>query len=188
MPAERLELDVTRLLAAASDGEPDAAARLLPIIYDDLHRRASALMGRESSNHTLQPTILVHDAFLKLVGQERAQFRDRNHFFAVAAQTMRRILVDHARARLRDKRGGGQVKVSLDETCGISSRSDADVLALDAALEKLAVLDPRQARIVELRFFVGMSVEEVASILEVSKRTVEAEWTMISAWLRRELS
>jgi RNA polymerase sigma-70 factor (ECF subfamily) len=183
-----MDPDITGLLSAASTGDADAAAQLMPLIYDHLHRRASALMQRESPNHTLQPTVLVHDAFLKLVRQERAHFRDRNHFFAVAAQTMRRILVDHARGRMRLKRGGEDVKVSLDEAHGISVESDTDVLALDAALEKLATIDPRQARIVELRFFAGMSVEEVAAILDTSKRTVESEWTMISAWLRRELS
>lgn len=183
-----MDTDITGLLSAASSGDSDAAEQLIALIYDHLHRRASALMQRESANHTLQPTVLVHDAFLKLVHQERAQYRDRNHFFAVAAQTMRRILVDHARGRTRLKRGGESVKVPLDEAQGISVESDADVLALDAALERLAAIDPRQARIVELRFFAGMSVEEVAAILETSKRTVEGEWTMISAWLRRELS
>lgn len=183
-----MDPDITGLLSAASTGDSDAAEQLIALIYDHLHRRASALMQRESPNHTLQPTVLVHDAFLKLVHQDRAHYRDRNHFFAVAAQTMRRILVDHARGRTRLKRGGENVKVPLDEAHGISVESDADVLALDAALEKLAAIDPRQARIVELRFFAGMSVEEVAAILETSKRTVEGEWTMISAWLRRELS
>jgi len=183
-----MDPDITGLLSAASAGDEDAAGQLITLIYDHLHRRASALMQRESPNHTLQPTVLVHDAFLKLVHQERAEYRDRNHFFAVAAQTMRRILVDHARGRSRLKRGGENVKVPLDEAHGISVESDADVLALDAALEKLATIDPRQARIVELRFFAGLSVEEVAAILDCSKRTVEGEWTMISAWLRRELS
>jgi RNA polymerase sigma factor (TIGR02999 family) len=145
-------------------------------------------MRRESPNHTLQPTVLVHDAYLKLVNQGQAQWRDRNHFFAVAAQTMRRVLVDHARSRAREKRGGESIKMSLDDALGISEQSDPDILAVQAALERLTALDPRQAHIVELRFFAGLSVEEVADVLEVSKRTVEGEWTMISAWLRRELS
>jgi len=182
------EADVTALLAAASAGAPDAERDLLAQVYAELHRRAAALMRSERSDHTLQPTVLVHDAYLKLVRQDRASWKDRQHFFAVAAQTMRRLLVDHARGRRRDKRGSGAVKVSLDEGLGLSVESDADVLALDDALNRLHQLDPRQARIVELRFFGGLGVEEVATVLEVSKRTVEAEWTMVSAWLRRQLA
>ncbi len=180
--------DITGLLVAAGAGEEHAADQLAALVYNELHRRAAALMGRESPGHTLQATVLVHDAYMKLIQQERASWRDRNHFFAVAAQTMRRVLVDHARARRRDKRGGGQVKVSLDEGLGLSMGSEADVLAVDEALERLHKVDPTQARIVELRFFGGLSVEEVAAVLQVGKRTVEAEWTMVAAWLRRELS
>lgn len=179
--------DITGMLVAASGGDADAARRLAGLVYDELRRRAEALMRRESPGHTVQATILVHDAYLKLIHQERAGWTDRNHFFAVAAQTMRRLLVDHARARQRDKRGGGRVKVSLDERLGLSSHADADVLAVDQALTRLEALDPQQARIVELRFFGGLTVAEVAQQLEISKRAVEAEWTMIAAWLRREL-
>jgi RNA polymerase sigma factor (TIGR02999 family) len=179
--------EVTQLLAAASGGDQGAAKRLIALVYDELHRRAEAMMRREASGHTLQATVLVHDAYLKLVHQERATWRDRSHFFAVAAQTMRRLLVDHARGRLRDKRGSGAAKVSLEDGLGLSVQSDEDVVALDDALKALQKLDPRQAQIVELRFFGGLSVDEVAKVLSVSKRTVEAEWTMIAAWLRREL-
>jgi RNA polymerase sigma factor (TIGR02999 family) len=180
--------DITGLLAAAGAGERQAAHELASLVYDELHRRAAALMRRETPDHTLQATVLVHEAYMKLIQQEHASWRDRNHFFAVAAQTMRRILVDHARGRLRDKRGGGQIKVSLEEGLGLSMGSDADVLAVDQALQHLQQIDPAQARIVELRFFAGLTVEEVAAVLQVAKRTVEAEWTMVAAWLRRELS
>jgi RNA polymerase sigma factor (TIGR02999 family) len=179
--------DITGMLAAASGGDADAAQKLVGLVYDELRRRAEALMRRESPGHTVQATMLVHDAYLKLINQDRASWSDRNHFFAVAAQTMRRLLVDHARGRQRDKRGGGQVKVSLDEGLGLSSGDDADVLAVDEALGRLEALDPQQAKIVELRFFGGLTVEEVAQQLGMSKRAVEAEWTMIAAWLRREL-
>lgn len=175
------------MLVAASSGDRAAAEKLVGLVYDELRQRAEALMRRESPGHTVQATMLVHDAYLKLIRQERASYRDRDHFFAVAAQTMRRLLVDHARGRQRDKRGGGQVKLSLDESLGVAAGADTDVLAVDAALTRLEALDPQQARIVELRFFGGLSVEQVAQQLGMSKRAVEAEWTMIAAWLRREL-
>ncbi len=179
--------DITGMLVAASGGDDAAAGKLAGLVYDDLRRRAEALMKRESPGHTVQATMLVHDAYLKLIRQDRASYRDRNHFFAVAAQTMRRLLVDHARGRARDKRGGGQVKLSLDEGLGLAAGAGADVLAVDAALARLEALDPQQARIVELRFFGGLTVDAVAQQLGMSKRAVEAEWTMIAAWLRREL-
>jgi RNA polymerase sigma factor (TIGR02999 family) len=179
--------DITTMLAAASGGDPAAAERLIDLVYEELRRRAEALMKRESPGHTVQATMLVHDAYLKLIHQDRASWNDRNHFFAVAAQTMRRLLVDHARGRTRDKRGGGQAKISLEEGLGLSSGADADVLAVDQALTRLEAVDPQQARIVELRFFGGLTVDEVAQQLKMSKRAVEAEWTMVSAWLRREL-
>jgi RNA polymerase sigma-70 factor, ECF subfamily len=179
--------DITQMLAAAGNGDARAAQRLAGLVYDELRRRAEALMRREAHGHTVQPTMLVHDAYLKLIQQERASWNDRNHFFAVAAQTMRRILVDHARGRDREKRGGGQVKVSLEDGLGLSTQSDADVLAVDEALARLEKLDPDQAKIVEMRFFGGLTVDEVAQQLGMSKRAVEAEWTMVAAWLRREL-
>ncbi len=180
--------EVTALLAAASDGDGEAADALMPVVYDELHRRAAALMQRESGQHTLQATALVHEAYMVLVRQDRASFNDRAHFFAVAAQMMRRILVDHARARSREKRGQGFVRVVLDEGVALSPQRDQDVLALDDALETLAQFDARQAEIVVMRFFGGLTVAEVAQALGVSKRTVEGEWTMAKAWLRRELS
>jgi RNA polymerase sigma-70 factor (ECF subfamily) len=182
------DADITSMLAAASSGDEDAARRLTGLVYDELRRRAEALMRREAPGHTVQATMLVHDAYLKLIHQERAQWHDRQHFYAIAAQTMRRILVDHARGRQRDKRGGDRVKVSLDDGLGLTVDADADVLAVDQALQRLEQVDPQQARIVELRFFAGLTVDEVAQHLGMSKRAVEAEWTMIAAWLRRELT
>ncbi|MCB9524535.1 MAG: sigma-70 family RNA polymerase sigma factor [Myxococcales bacterium] len=179
--------DVTRLLLAAHAGDEQAHAQLLPLVYDELRRRAGALMRRERAGHTLQPTALVHEAYLRMIRQEEA-LAGRSHFFALSAQMMRRVLVDHARGRGRHKRGGDQIRVELDEKLKLSVERDHDVLALDEALQRLAELDPRQAQIVELRFFGGLTVAEVAEVLQVSKRTVEAEWTMIKAWLRRELT
>lgn len=169
-------------------GDRGAITKLLPIVYDDLRKHAAFMMRRERVGHTLQPTALVHEAFLRLVQQERVQWTGRAHFFAVASGLMRRILVDHARTRLAEKRGGGADRISIEEGLGLSVGSDADVLGVDRALEKLAALDPRQAEIVTLRFFGGLAVDEVATVLNMSKRAVEAEWTMIKAWLRRELS
>lgn len=180
--------DVTLLLTAVSAGDREALTKLLPIVYDELREHAAHLMWRERMGHTLQPTALVHEAFMKLVQQERVQWTGRAHFFAVASNLMRRILVDHARAHRADKRGGGADRVSIEEGLGLAVGHDMDVLAVDRALERLAELDPRQAEIVTLRFFGGLSVEEVAAVLGISRRTVEAEWTMIRAWLRRELS
>ncbi|MEQ8274779.1 MAG: sigma-70 family RNA polymerase sigma factor [Deltaproteobacteria bacterium] len=179
--------EVTELLAAARGGDREAADALMPVVYDELHRRAAALMQRESRENTLQATALVHEAYLVLVRQDRASFNDRAHFFAVAAQMMRRILVDHARSRSRDKRGAGVVRVQLDEGVALSPQRDHDVIALDDALRELAELDPRQAEIVAMRFFGGLTVAEVAEALNVSKRAVESEWTMAKAWLRRAL-
>lgn len=180
--------EITRLLAAASAGDERAADALLPIVYDELRQRAAALMGRERANHTLQPTALVHEAFLRLVEQERVTWQGRGHFFALASQMMRRVLVDHARARRSQKRGGLCDRVSLADGLGLTVQRAADVLAVDAALTKLAEVDPEQAEIVILRFFGGLSVEEVAAVRKQSKRAVEVEWTMIKAWLRRELA
>ncbi|MEZ4474693.1 MAG: ECF-type sigma factor [bacterium] len=179
---------VTRLLLAATDGDAGAQEQLLPLVYDELRRRASSALRRERASHTLQPTALVHEAWLRLVNQEGIDWKSREHFYAIASRVMRRVLVDHARGRLRQKRGGDQIRVELDDGMGLSVGRDADVLAVDAALEALAALDARQAQIVELRFFGGLTVQQVAEVLEMSKRAVEAEWTMIKAWLRRELS
>ena len=146
------------------------------------------MLRQEVPGHTLQPTALVNEAYLKLVDQTRVDWQGRTHFFAVGAKMMRRILVDHARKKKRLKRGGGIHRVSLGEEVQVSKSNDEDVLAIEEALEKLAKQDPRQAQIVELRFYGGLTVEEVAQVLHVSKRTVESEWTILKAWLRRELS
>lgn len=179
--------DVTQVLEALGRGDRKAADKLLPLVYDEFRALARHYLAQERLNHTLQPTALVHEAYMKLVDQSRVDWQGKSHFFAVAAQAMRRILVDHARSRQRDKRGGGRARVVLDEAVALSPQKDEDVLALDEALEKLAQLDARQARVVELRFFGGMSVEEVAEALGVSKRTVEGDWTFARAWLSREL-
>jgi RNA polymerase sigma-70 factor, ECF subfamily len=180
--------DITQLLQAVSTGDREAAEALLPVIYEELRRRAASLMRYEREDHTLQPTALVHEAFLQLVEIQRVDWKGRAHFFAVASQMMRRILVDHARSRLADKRCGGRMLVPLDEALGVSVTRDTDVLAIDEALRKLAGLNPRHADIVSMRFFGGLSVQEVAAVLDTPKRTLEAEWSLIKAWLRRELT
>jgi RNA polymerase sigma factor (TIGR02999 family) len=179
--------DVTEVLAQIRGGDKRAADKLLPLVYDEFRALARHYLSQERANHTLQPTALVHEAYMKLVDQTRVDWQGRSHFFAVAAQAMRRILVDHARSRQREKRGGGRARVMLDEAVALSPQKDEDVLALDEALEKLAKLDARQAKVVELRFFGGLDVEEVAEALGVSKRTVEGDWTFARAWLSREL-
>jgi RNA polymerase sigma-70 factor (ECF subfamily) len=179
--------DVTRLLREVGGGRPGAAEDLIALVYDELRRIADIHMRREPAGHTLQPTALVNEAYLKLVDQTRVDWQGRTHFLAVASGAMRRVLIDHARGRLRHKRGGGLRRVDLDEALERAAFSDADVLDLHEALERLAALDERQARIVEMRFFGGLSVEEVADSLGLSKRTVEGEWTHAKAWLRREL-
>ncbi len=180
--------DVTRLLDDLTAGKKQAFDELLPLIEHELRRRAAGYMRRERQNHTLQPTALVNEAFLKLVDQRNVRWQNRAHFFAVASQAMRRILVDHARTRHRAKRGGSAPPVTLDEAMIAAEGRSIDLLALDQALERLAALDPRQARIVELRFFGGQSVEETAEILSISPATIKREWSMARAWLHAELS
>ena len=180
--------EVTRCLEELSSGDSSAADRLFPLVYSELRQRARGMMQRENAGHTLQATALVHEAFLKLVGQQKTEWNGRTHFFAVGAQAMRRILVDHARTRRREKRGGGKMDLSFEETLNISADSDSDVLAVDEAIEALRKVDEGQAKIVELRFFGGMTMEEIAVALGMSKRSAEAEWTMIRAWLRKYLS
>ena len=186
--SESLSHDTTCLLHEMCRGEKDAEQKLMSLVYEDFRRMAARFLGQESKGHTLQPTALVNEAYLKLVDQKRVDWQGRTHFFSVGAQIMRRILVDHARAHKRQKRGGGQARIGLSDDLTVSIRNDEDLLAVDEALKKLALRDPRQAKIVELRFFGGLCVQEVADLLGLSKRTVEAEWTMIRAWLRRELS
>ncbi len=180
--------ELTALLKRASAGDNKAVSRLLPLVYADLKRRAGGALRGSRPGHTLQATALVHEAFLKLIDQTRVDWQGRAHFFAIASQLMRRVLVDHARARARVKRGGREVRVELDETVAtITTTNDADVLEIDRALEQLREEDPQQADLVMMRFFGGLSVEECAEVLGISKRSAEAEWTMAKAWLRREL-
>ena len=179
--------DVTLLLARLGNADESAARELYPLVYDEL-RAIAARCFRDQHAHTLQPTALVHEVFLQLVEHGRIGWKGRAHFFGVASQLMRRILVDHARARLADKRGGDVARIPLDAELQISVEREADVLAVDEAVQKLAALHPRHADIVVMRFFGGMSVEEVAAVLGEPKRTVEAHWTFIRSWLRRELT
>jgi RNA polymerase sigma factor (TIGR02999 family) len=166
----------------------DALEKLTPLVYDELHRLARRYMGRERPGHTLQTTALVNEAYVRLVDWKNVQWQNRAHFFAVSAQIMRRILVDFARARDYAKRGGGARKVSLDEAAMISGGRGRDLVALDEALNALARLDGRQSRVVELRFFGGLSLEEISEVLKVSVGTVRRDWSLARAWLYRELS
>ena len=179
--------EITRLLADWSNGDQAALDRLLPLVYDELHRLARSYMRRERSDHTLQTTALVHEAYLRLVGQQNIHWQSRVHFFAAAAQVMRHILVDHARSRRRVKRGDGMPEVSLDEGAIISEERADELLAVNDALISLTVLDPRKSRVFELRYFGGMSVDEAAKALQVSPATVARDWRMAKAWLRREM-
>lgn len=178
-------------LSGGKSGPPASAEELLPLVYDELRQRAELYMRWERPGHTLRPTALVHEAYLKLVDQSRVNWRGRTHFFAVGANAMRRLLIDHARGRRREKRGGGWQRITLAESLPASRDPNLDLdqlLSLNSALEKLARLDERQARVVELRFFAGLKVDEVAHLLGVSQRTVEGDWMHARAWLKRELS
>ena len=169
------------------NGDEDALSRLTPLVYEELHRLAAAYMRRERAQHTLQTSALVHEAYIKLVDSRRVRWQNRAHFLAVAAQLMRRILVDFARSRQYQKRGGDWQQVTLDEKLGVTTRLDSDLVALDAALEEFAKLDPRKARVIELRFFGGLSLEETSEVLQVSTDTVGRDWRAAKAWLVREL-
>jgi RNA polymerase sigma factor (TIGR02999 family) len=180
--------DVTQLLAAWSRGDAGAFEALVPLVYDDLHKRAHLYLRRERPGHTLQTTALVHEAYLKLVQQDRADWKTRGQFLAVASQVMRRILVDAARERLAAKRGAGETPIALDDSIAADGTASAiDVLALNDALDKLAEMDSRQAHIVELRYFAGLNVEETAAVLDTSAGTVKREWSSARAWLFKEL-
>jgi RNA polymerase sigma factor (TIGR02999 family) len=180
--------EVTRLLLAWSQGDTKALEELIPLVYDELHRLAEQHLLRERADHTLQPTAVVHEAYLRLVDQKRVTWKNRGHFFAVAAQAMRRLLVDYARARGREKRGGGATRVSMEEADPSVPPKDADVIALDLALQKLAVLDSTQARVVELRYFGGLTVDETAEVLGTSVASVGRAFFLAKVWLHRELS
>jgi len=179
------------VVSLESGHAPDRTAELFPLVYDELRRLAASYMARESPGHTLQPTSLVHEAYLKLIDQTRVSWKGRTHFFAVGARIMRRLLVDHAREHKAAKRGAGWRRVSLCHAIGAGSAQTleaAELLALEVAVERLAAVDEREARIVTLRFYGGLTVEEVAEVIGVSKRTVEADWRHARAWLLRELA
>lgn len=175
--------DVTELLQQWSEGRQEALDRLVPAVYSELRRLAASYLRREGREHTLQATALVHEAFLKLVDQRAVRWQNRAHFFGIAAQLMRRILVDYARERSAAKRGGGERHLSLDEALVMAAARDVDLLALDELLTRLAVVDPQQSRIVELRFFGGLTMEETAEVLQISPATVGRDWTVAKAWL-----
>jgi RNA polymerase sigma-70 factor, ECF subfamily len=179
---------VSRLVAQSAAGDAAAAAELFPIVYEELRRLAASALRRERTDHTLQPTALVHEAFLRLAETPGASWENRAHFVAVAARVMRRVLVDHARGRNALKRGNGEIRVPLDDVDVPAVGHDVDLVALDDALARLAMLDERQARIVELRFFGGLSVPETAALIGASERTVKRDWQVARAWLTRELS
>jgi RNA polymerase sigma factor (TIGR02999 family) len=179
---------VTQLLGDWSRGDTDALERLIPLVEPELHRLAHHYMSRERAGHTLQTTALINEAYLRLVDNSKPTWQNRNHFVAAAAQLMRRIMVDHARERLSLKRGGGAVRVTLDETAWVTDARSEELLALDEALANLAALDSRKSLVVELRYFGGLTAEETAGFLNLSLRTVEREWNMAKAWLYRALS
>ena len=184
----RPEGGITRLLAAWSRGEREALDALLPLVHAELHHIAERYFRRESASHTLQPTALVNEAYLRLIDQRRVSWQNRAHFFGVAASLMRRILVDHARKRQAGKRGGGQPAITLQPALGgEDTAADVEILDLDAALDRLTAFDPRQARVTELRFFCGLDVDETAAVLGISTATVKREWRLARAWLQREL-
>lgn len=179
--------DVTLLLRKASDGDENAPEKLLPLVYDELRKLARGYMRSEREDHTLQATALVHEAYIRLIDWQNVTWENRAHFFAIAAQVMRKILVDYARQKKANKRNFGQ-KIVLDEGVGLASESEVDLIALDEVMESLAKLDKLQAKIVELRFFGGLTIEETAHTLKTSPSTVKREWTVAKAWLHREIS
>jgi RNA polymerase sigma factor (TIGR02999 family) len=180
--------EITQLLANARAGDQHAHSELADAVYGELHRIAARLMSRERADHTLQPTALVHEAYMALVGQQEKNWENRAHFFAVAAQCMRRILVDHARRVNAQRRGGGRRKIELDDGLAITDSDSAELLAIDEALERLMKTDPRMGRVVELRFFAGMTEEEIARVLNVNARTVKRDWSFARTWLHAELA
>jgi RNA polymerase sigma factor (TIGR02999 family) len=181
--------DVTQLLINWSRGDQAALEQLMPLVYGELRRLAAAYLRRERSNHTLQSTALVNEAFLRMVQQHEVQWRNRAHFYGIAAQMIRRILVDYARSQHAEKRGSGAVKLELDEAMAVAQTApDVDLLALNDALDRLTLLDERQSRVVELRFFAGLSIEETAEVLHLSPASIKREWQTARAWLYREMS
>jgi len=186
---DELQHEVTQILHDWSGGDPEASSRLMPFVYDELRRLARIFLNRERGGHTLQPTALVNEAYLRLVDQTRVNWQNRSHFYGIAARMMRRVLIDHARAHAAEKRGGGAaLRLSLDDVQLPLEQRAADFLDLDEALERLAQMDERKCRIVELRFFGGLSDEEIAEVLKISTRTVLRDWKTARMWLYRELS
>ena len=184
---EQSPQNITQLLVAWSSGDQAALEQMIPLIYRELHQRAEAALRRERQGHLMQPTALVNEAYLRLIDCDNIQWQNRSHFFAVSAQLMRRILVDFARSRDYAKRGGGLRQISLAEAAIAPYQQSADLVALDDALNALAELDPRQSRVVELRFFGGLKLEEIAEVLNVSVSTVRRDWSLAQAWLYHEL-
>ncbi|MCI0486875.1 MAG: sigma-70 family RNA polymerase sigma factor [Blastocatellia bacterium] len=180
--------EVSQLLRDWRGGNKAALDSLMPIVYDELRRLASGFLRRERSDHTLQTTALVHEAYIHLVDQDQTDWQNRTHFFGAAAQLMRRILVDHARAHRAAKRGGGALKVTLNEVAVDPTGQDIDVIALDEALNELAALDSQQSRLVELRYFSGLSIEETAEVMGISPATVKRQWNSARAWLHRRMT
>ncbi|MEJ7577083.1 MAG: sigma-70 family RNA polymerase sigma factor [Pyrinomonadaceae bacterium] len=186
---ERDASEITQMLREWSDGKAEALDNLLPLVYTELHRQAASFLRKECPGHTLQTTALINEAYLKLIDQRDVNWQSRAHFFAVAAQAMRRILVDHARAKHRAKRGGNNVRLSLEEATLVTTKEKGvDLIALDEALNKLAEQDEQQARVVELKYFSGLSLEETAEALRISRATVARDWESSRAWLHRELT
>jgi RNA polymerase sigma factor (TIGR02999 family) len=188
-PKDLQSPNITQLLREWGDGKPEAMDQLLPLIYSELHKQAAAYMRRERPSHTLQTTALVNEAYMKLVDQRQVEWKNRGHFFAIAAQAMRRILVDHAKNRNREKRGGPGTDVPLEDALlAAADDTNVDIVALDEALSRLAEFDPQQERIVELRYFAGLSLDETAAALNISRATAARDWAVAKAWLHRELT
>jgi RNA polymerase sigma factor (TIGR02999 family) len=183
-----LSQNITHLLKEWNAGDTQALDRLTPLVYEELRHQAARYLRRERPGHTLQTTALIHEAYLRLVDAKDVDWQSRAHFFAIAANLMRRVLVDHARRRDADKRAGSQIRLPLDEAFGFVNEIDVDLLAIDEALDRLETLDSQQARVVELRFFSGLTVEETATALGVSPKTVKRDWSVARAWLRREIA
>lgn len=179
---------VTQLLIACSDGNPDAFNQLFPLVYEELRRLAHHYMTQERPGHTLQTTAVVHEAYLRLIDQKHVQWHNRAHFFAIASQMMRRILITHAQSHAYAKRGGGALKVSLDEAAILSPERATELIALDEALKSLTAIDSRRSQVVELRFFGGLDNEEIAEVLKISPNTVTRDWNVAKAWLYREMN
>lgn len=187
--SEQNSHEITQMLLEWSGGDRSSLDKLLPFVYDELHRQAARYLRRERHDHTLQTTALINEAYLKLIDQREVNWESRTHFFAIAAQAMRRILVDYAKAKHRAKRGGGDIQITLDEAALVTAdEKSIDLIALDEALNRLAIKDKQQARVVELRYFSGLNLEETAKVLEISRITAARDWAMAKAWIRRELT